>query len=185
MNHDRTLDQLHTELRMPWGNEKRDDKLIDAMRELFGEQAKAISLNTSSIAENKVVLLQLTQQINSVAAQQEALRLEWNKKWDDLPRLYVPRAEHQAMGLAERTVALEEFRSAATKDITDLKFSFQQQLQQAILSASRDAEEIRIAAKEDLHSESTAVSNRQMTWMFSGITLALSLITSVVLHFLK
>jgi hypothetical protein len=185
MNHDESLDQLQTELRMPWGSERKEEKLIETMRQLFGDQEKTISQASASVAESKAVLLQLTQQIASVSAQQEAIRLEFNRKWDDLPKLYIPRAEHQAMGLAERTIALEEFRSAATKDITDLKFSFQQQLQQAILTATRDADDNRIAAKEEMRAESKAVTDRQFTWLFSAITITISIISSVALHFLK
>lgn len=150
---------------MPWGTNK-DDELLKTIKELFEKQTEVVQANTAQVA-------QLSQQMTQLSTQQEAMRNDFNARWADLPKLYVPRQEHQAMGLDTRVVALEEFRIAATKDISDLKLNVQQQVQTVVHDI-----------QDKVSTQRETIDARTISFWFSIALLLINFVWTIVSHFI-
>lgn len=165
---------------MPFG-QSRDERIIQALQDMFAEQSRQLNSQGQLLATQTQRMDSIGTQITNLSAQQEALRNDFNARWQDLPKLYVPRQEHQAMALDARTVALEEFRMAATKDISDVKLNMQQQIQTAIATASKEIAEAKINAKDEINQTRKTLDTRQITLLVSAITVSASLVIEVIL----
>src|SRR6266702_512238 len=83
---------------MAWQN-KDNERLIEIIREMFAEERQLISGNTVSLATQSSRLEQLNMQISTVVNQQESMRADFNTRWGDLPKIYIPRQEVLEWGM--------------------------------------------------------------------------------------
>lgn len=166
---------------MPFGQPSRDDRVIETLREMFADQNRQMNAQGQLLAQQTQRIDMISTQIAAFSQQQEALRSDFNQRWQDLPKLYVPRQEHQAMALDARTAALEEFRMAATRDIADIRLTIQQQIQAAVQTASQEIAAAKLAAKDEINLNRKALDARQIAVMVSGITVAISIVVEIIL----
>lgn len=181
MNFDRQLEHIFTSEGATMAFGSRDERIIEALREMFADQNRQLNAQGQLLAQQMQRIDSIATQINSLSTAQESLRADFNTRWQDLPKLYVPRQEHQAMGLDARTTALEEFRLAATKDIADIKLNTQQQITQATMAATQEIHAAKILAKDEISQDRKSLDARQITLLVSGISVGASLIVEVIL----
>jgi hypothetical protein len=166
-----------------WGKKNNEQQMLDTLRELFAEQNKTLAQHTQLLAQQVQRIDLMNTQVATLAVQQEALRNDFNKRWDDLPKLYVPRQEHQAMGLDARMVAMEEFRVAATKDISDLKLSVQQQVQTAIQTATKELMSAQLLIQKDTSEQRFTLDGRSITMLTTIVFTLISIALTLIFHF--
>lgn len=146
----------------------RNDKLLELLQGAISEINKA----TQGIQALDV-------KVSNLDKQNEELRHDFNSKWNELPRLYVPRQEHQAQALDTRTLELEKFRLTATKEITEIRMTTAKQITDAVNSVEESLttkiDEIRDDLFEKLDERSNASSTRKFTVFLSCLTVGLSL----------
>lgn len=170
------------ELAMPFGQQpNRDDRLIETLRELFADQSRQISAQGQLLAQQTQRIDAISAQLTALGNQQDSLRNDFNARWQDLPNLYVPRQEQQAMKLDIRTAALEEFRIAATRDLADIRINVQQQVHDAIQTATKDIAAARVAAQEEIEETKHGFDARAITFLVSGISIVVSIGIEVIL----
>lgn len=87
------------------------------------------------------------------------------------------------MGLEPRMVAMEEFRVAALKDISDLKLFVQQQIQTAVHDAAKDLAAAQLANKDDIHGQRFTLDARWITTLITAVFALISIVLSLALHF--
>lgn len=162
-----------------------EQQLLDTLRGLFEKQNETLAAHGQLLAQQNQRLETVIAQVTTLATQQEALRNDFNKRWDDLPKIYVPRQEHQALGLEPRMVAMEEFRIAALKDISDLKLFVQQQVQSAVQSAANDLAKAQLNNKDDIHGQRFVLDARWIGTLLTAVFTLISIVLTLALHFMK
>lgn len=140
-------------------NNQSEEKLIDTLKDLFDTQSRQIA--------------QVSVQVNNLVTQQEAMRSDFNAKWNELPKMYLSRQEDQARGLEGRIAALEQYRFSSTKDISDIKLNVQQDVQKSFLELQKD-----------MSSQRAGFDARTISAWAAGFFLLINIVWSVVSHFI-
>jgi hypothetical protein len=168
---------------MPWQN-NNNDRLVETIRDMFNEQSVTLAQQSTSLAGQSQRLDQLTLQISTVVNQHEALRNDFNQRWADLPKVYIPRQEVIAMGHNERIIGLEEGNRKLQADIAELKLVLQQQLQQSVLATARDVAKVQLDGKADTLSQRAEIDGRTILLYSTAILALISIVVTIVLHFI-
>lgn len=167
-----------------------DDKIIEAMKGLLQELGEDFSARISALQqtqeamrrehnERAAAIVSMTQrldmlstQVGAVQAQQEAMR-------SDFPNLYIPRREYQAEGISTKVVALEAFRLAITKEMTELQAKLQEQIHSAVLDATKGLATVTVEAKDDMASNRKDLDARTVMLILTALNIAIS----AIMHF--
>jgi hypothetical protein len=171
------------ELRMPWQGQ-HDEKLIETIRDLFQAQSVTLAQQSTSLASQAQRLEQLSMQLSTVVSQHESLRNDFNSRWSELPNVYIPRQEVQAMGHDGRLAALEETTRKISIDIAEMKLAMQQQIQQAVLAGAREIAKVQLDEKSDTMTQRSEVDGRTILMYSTAIFTLLGIVLTIVLHFI-
>lgn len=183
INHQHLNSKYEEFLLMPWQN-NTNDKLIETIREMFGEQSVTLTQQSANISAQSQRLDQLTLQISTIVNQHEALRNDFNQRWGDLPKVYIPRQEVIAMGHNERIVGLEESARKIQADVAELKLVMQQQLQQTVLATARDVARVQLDGKAETLAQRSEIDGRTILMYSTAIFTLLGIILTIWLHFM-
>jgi|SRR5579883_1335118 len=99
------------------------DENNGTIRELIVQQSSQLSLQGQQIAQLMQQVSTLVSQYTATSAQIETLRSDTMRRWDELPKSYVPRSEHDARdrqyNIEPRLARLEEQMSKLDDKIDD------------------------------------------------------------------
>lgn len=147
---------------MPWRDESKQSenaRAQESLRVFFENQSNQIT--------------QISTQITAIASSQEAMRNDFNAKWNELPRIYMPRQEDQARGLDGRIAALEAFRIASARELSDLRVNVQQDVQRSVNEIQKEMSESR-----------AGIDSRAIASWVTGFFLLANIVWSVLSHFI-
>jgi hypothetical protein len=181
MNHDRSSSL--EDVLMPWQGHN-EEKIIETIRDLFQAQSITLAQQTSSLAAQAQRLEQLSLQLSTVVNQHESLRSDFNARWAELPKIYIPRQEVQAMGHEGRIANLEDISRKAVVELAELKLSINQQMQQNVLATARDLAKVQLDEKADTLSQRSEVDGRTILMYSTAILALISIVATIVLHFI-
>ncbi len=167
---------------MAWQN-KDNERLIEIIREMFAEERQLISGNTVSLATQSSRLEQLNMQISTVVNQQESMRADFNTRWGDLPKIYIPRQEVLAMGHEGRLSNLEDTQRKMQADTLEMKLVMQQQIQQSILTNTRDIAKVQLDEQADTAKQRQEIDGRAILMYSTAAFTLISIVLTIWLHF--
>lgn len=174
---------LNTEdVLMPWPSHN-EEKIIETIRDLFQAQSVTLAQQTSSLAAQAQRLEQLSLQLSTVVNQHESLRTDFNARWAELPKIYIPRQEVQAMGHEGRLASLEETSRKAVIDLAELRLSVNQQIQQSVLATAREIAKVQLDEQADTAKQRQEIDGRAILMYSTAAFTLISIVLTIWLHF--